>query len=123
VDSSTAINRLLRHRRASAIERVVLDTSEPLRILGVRCARIGAADKVVFGAVDVEVLIAETRALGGDGDIAGAGAQALGPGDVVVSAAISDLVANGNGAMDHGKDCCCEEQKRLGGGAGELHFG
>ena len=121
MDIPTAADLLGFDAGAGAVQRVVAGAPEPRGLLSVRLAT-AAADEVVLGAVDFEVLVAETLALGRDGHVALAGAQALGPRHVVVRAALADLVAEGDGAADDRREGRGGEYGDLGGDAGELHF-
>lgn len=106
---------------ALAVEGVVADLAEAGGLLRVGLVA-GAADEVVLGAIELEVLVAEARALGRDGHVAPAGAKALDPGHVEVRAALPDLVADGDGAVHYGEGRG-DEHDELGGGGGELHVG
>lgn len=86
--------KLLFRFRAGPKDRPVL-AQEPDRCLCVAGASGRAALEAVRVAVDLEVAPAHGRALGGDADVVVAGADALGPGDVVVDASCLDLVADG----------------------------
>lgn len=84
--------------------------AEPGGRLRVAGARVRAALEVVGVAVQLEPVPARGRALRGDADVVVAGAEAFGLGDVVVDAARLDLVTDGDGGVDGGRDDNGEEQ-------------
>ncbi|KAI9671079.1 MAG: hypothetical protein M1831_005165 [Alyxoria varia] len=107
----TAVESLLRNRRAGSNKRIILLTPESLGVLRIPSIAIGASHQIIFLAIEHEVLVAETLTFRGDGDGSGAGAGAFDPGDVEVGAALSPLVADGDGdALDGGEGGCEEHE-------------
>lgn len=102
---SLAINSLFRNRCAVSVQTIIFDTSKSLWILSIRSARVGAADKIIICTIEPEVTITFSSAFRGNFDIIDARAHSFNPGDIEMSATLSDLVSNGDGAVCHREDC------------------